>query len=217
MQRVPFKVVICGRWKHCSKIIHRPGVCYSVVLSVVRKMSKAKVNVSVEQHIIIKFLMKEGCKPSEICSRLKRQYGEKTLSNVSVYKWSSEFKKGRETVKNELHVRRPRTSITGENSDRFNALIRENRRITLRELSGILNITDGSVKTIIKQHLQYSKGTLGTREKGSKHQCHFSRITPVHTWLLAAWTPSRNWNGTFYHILHVVRTLLPQTINSLAP
>jgi len=92
MQRVPLQVVICGRWKHCSKIIHRPGVCYSVVLSVLRKMSKAKVHVSVEQRIIIKFLMKEGCKPSEICSRLKTQYGEKTLSNVSVYKWSSAFK-----------------------------------------------------------------------------------------------------------------------------
>jgi len=48
-------------------------------------------NVSVEQRIIIKFLTKEVCKPSEICSRLKRQYGEKTLSNVSVYKWSSAF------------------------------------------------------------------------------------------------------------------------------
>jgi len=46
-------------------------------------MSEAKVHVSVEQRIIIKFLIKEGCKPSEICSRLKRQYGEKT--HVSVY------------------------------------------------------------------------------------------------------------------------------------
>jgi hypothetical protein len=47
----------------------------------------------VEQRIIIKFLTKEGCKPSEICSRLKKQYGEKTLSKASVYKWSSAFKK----------------------------------------------------------------------------------------------------------------------------
>jgi hypothetical protein len=51
----------------------------------------------------------------------------------------------------------PRTSITGEISDRVDAHIREKRRITVRELSGILNISDGSVKTIIKQHLQYSK------------------------------------------------------------
>jgi len=102
------------------------------------------------------------------------------------------FKKGRETVENEPHECRPRTSITGENSGRVNALIRENRRITVHELSGILNTSDGSVKTIIKQHLQYSKGTSGTREKGHKHQCHFSRITPIHMWLLAPWTPSGN-------------------------
>jgi ribosomal protein S25 len=136
------------------KVIHRPGVCYCAVLSVVRKMSEAKVHVSVEERIIVKFLLKEGCKPSEICSRLKRQYGEKTLSNVGVYKWKGAFKKGRETVENKPHERWPRTSITGENSDRVNALIRKNRRITVRELSGRLNISDGSVKIIIKQHLQ---------------------------------------------------------------
>jgi len=93
MQRGTLKVVICGRWKYCSQVIHLPGACYCAVLSVVRKMSEAEVNVSVEQRIIIKFLTMEGCKPSEICSRLKRQYGERTLSNVSVCKWSSAFKK----------------------------------------------------------------------------------------------------------------------------
>jgi len=154
MQRSPLKVVICGRWKHCSKIIHRPGVCCCAVLSVMIEMSEANVHVSVGQRIIIKLLTKEGCKPSEICSRLKRQYGEKTVSNVSVYKWSSAFKKGRETVENERHGRRPRTSISGENNDRVDALIRENRRITVSELSGILNISDGSVKTISKDSHQ---------------------------------------------------------------
>ena len=119
-------------------------------------MNEAKVHVSVEQRIIIKFLTKEGCKLSEICSRLKRQYGEKTLSNVSVYKWSIAYQKGSET-ENEPHEHRPRTSITGVNSDCVNALIRENRQITVRELPGILNISEGSVKTIIKQHFQYSK------------------------------------------------------------
>ena len=147
MQRGPLKVVICGRWKHCSKVIHRLGVCCCAVLLVVRNMSEVKVHVSVEQRIIIKFLTNEGFKPSEICSRLKRQYGEMTLSNVSVYKWSSTFKKGRETVENKPHERRPWTSITGENSDRIDALIRGNRRITICRLSGILNISDGSVKT----------------------------------------------------------------------
>jgi transposase len=152
MQLGPLKIVICGRRQHCSKVIRQPGVCNCAVASVVRKMSEAKVHVSMEQRIVIKFLTKEGCKPSEICSRLKKQYGEKTLSNVSVYKWNSAFKKGRETVENEPHERRPRTSITGEYSDRVDALIREKRRKTVRELSGILNISDGSVKTTKNSH-----------------------------------------------------------------
>ena len=161
MQRGLLKVVICGRWKHCSMVVHRSGVCCSAILSVVRKMSEARVHISVEQRIIIKFLTKEGCKPPEICSRLKRQHDEKTLSNVSVYKWSSAFKKGRKTVENEPHECQPRTSITGENSDHVDALIRENRRITARELSGILNISDGSVTTISKDshQEQEKKGT----------------------------------------------------------
>jgi hypothetical protein len=113
MQRGPLKIVICGRRQYCSKIIRQPGVCCYAVLSVVRKMSEAKVHVSVEQCILIKFLTKEGCKPLEICSVLKKQYGEKTVSNVSVYKWSSAFKKGRETVENEPHERRPRSGYEG--------------------------------------------------------------------------------------------------------
>jgi hypothetical protein len=100
--------------------------------------------------------------------------------------------KGRETVENEPHERQPRTSITGENSDGVDALIQENRLITVREVSGILNIGDGRVKRIIKKTLQYSKETSETRERGRKHQCYFSRITPIHMWLLALWTPYRN-------------------------
>ena len=107
MQCGPLKVVICGRWEHCFKVIHRPGVCYCAVLSVVRKMSESKVHVRVEQRIIIKFLTKAGCKPSAICSRLKKRYGEKTLSNVSAYKWSSIYLSIRNLIawhcKQELH------------------------------------------------------------------------------------------------------------------
>jgi hypothetical protein len=66
------------------------------------------------------------------------------------------LKNGRETVENEPHEHRLRTSITGKNSDHVNALIWENRRITVHKMYGILNITDGSVKTTIKKHLQYS-------------------------------------------------------------
>ena len=55
-------------------------------------------------------------------------------------------------MENEPHERRPRTSITSENSEYVDALIREKRRITVRELSGMLNISDGSVKDSHQGH-----------------------------------------------------------------
>jgi hypothetical protein len=108
MQHGPLKIVICGRRQHCSKVIRQPGVCYYAILSVARKMIEAKLHVSMEQRIVIKFLTKE---PSEICSRFKES-GEKTLSNVGVYKWSSAFKKGRKMAENQPHERRPRSCYT---------------------------------------------------------------------------------------------------------
>jgi hypothetical protein len=64
------------------------------------------------------------------------------------------LKKGRKTVENEPHERQPWTSITGENSDRIDALIRKSRRMTVHELSGMLNVNDGSVTTISKDSHQ---------------------------------------------------------------
>jgi hypothetical protein len=112
----------------------------------------------------------------EICSRFKRQYDEKTLSNVSVYMWSSTFLKGRETVENDPHEHWQKISITGENGDRVNALTLENRRITVHELSGILTISYGSVKTIIK-HVQYLKVCVRTAVHGCKWRNHGCRST----------------------------------------
>jgi len=58
-------------------------------------------------------------------------------------------------VENEPHDRLPRTSVTKLNIDRADALIRENRRITIKELAAMLSISVGSVEDIVKYHLHY--------------------------------------------------------------
>jgi hypothetical protein len=60
-------------------------------------------------------------------------------------------------VENEPHEHQPRTSITGENSDRIDALIQKNRRITVHELSGILNVSNGSVTISKDSHQEQEK------------------------------------------------------------
>ena len=61
-------------------------------------MSKQEVRKSVAQHIIIKFLLKEGTKSAEILRRLCAQFGEETLSKTQVYEWRKKIVAGREAV-----------------------------------------------------------------------------------------------------------------------
>ena len=120
-------------------------------------MSEQEVPSAVSQRIIIKFLTAEGVPPSEICSRIQAQFGEKSLSQARVYSWAKEFREGRDRVENQPHPRRPRTSITSENVTRVEQLILDNRRITVREISEAVGISVGSVEDIVHKELQFSK------------------------------------------------------------
>jgi ABC-type Fe3+-citrate transport system substrate-binding protein len=59
---------------------------------------------SVEQHCIIKFLLKEKVKPAEILPRLNAQYGEEILSCASIYDWYNKFSEGRKEASNLMHA-----------------------------------------------------------------------------------------------------------------
>ncbi|PNF37809.1 hypothetical protein B7P43_G10132, partial [Cryptotermes secundus] len=67
------------------------------------------------------------------------------------------FREGRDCVENEPHDRRPPTSVTKPNIDCVDALICENRRITINELGAMLSTGVGSVEDIVKYHLHYHK------------------------------------------------------------
>jgi len=112
-------------------------------------MSEQKVPQSVEQRIVIKFLIGENVPSTEIHHRLHQQYGEECLSRTRVFEWCKCFREGSERVENEQHDCRPRTSVTEPNIDGADALIRENRLITIKELGAMLSISVGSVEDIV--------------------------------------------------------------------
>ena len=60
-------------------------------------------------------------------------------------------------MENEPRDCQPRTSVTEPNIDHADALIHENRRITIKELGAMLSISVGSVEDIVKYHLHYHK------------------------------------------------------------
>ena len=96
------------------------------------------MSVSVEQRMIIEFLTAEGVQPLEILQRLEKQFGEACLSRSRVFEWCKTFREGRENI-------------------RADVFVRDNRRIIVQELASILNISVGSVETIVKIHLHYRK------------------------------------------------------------
>lgn len=122
-------------------------------------MSERQVPTAVAQRIVIRFLVWEGVKNTEIFLRLRNQFGSECLSRAAVFKWAKAFKDGRETVENEPHDRRPRTSITPDNIRRVEQIILEDRRMNVRDISAELGISIGSVESIIHEHLQYRKVT----------------------------------------------------------
>lgn len=78
-----------------------------VLRLVVLTMSEKSVPVSIEQHIIIKFLIRKSMKSAEIYRRLHAQFWKDTLSWSKVKVSCNVFRQGRECVTNQAHPRRP--------------------------------------------------------------------------------------------------------------
>jgi hypothetical protein len=93
-------------------------------------------------------------KPAEILHRSNAQYGEKTLSHLSVYDWYNKFSKGCKEVSNLLcaHVRP--TAVCNVIISCVEQMILENRRITVH---GITSNSGICVETIIQEHFLFKK------------------------------------------------------------
>ena len=108
-----------------------------------------------EFRAVIKFLTKEGAKAKEIHWRMADVYGGP--KNSTVAKWSAEFKCGRDSLEDDSRPGRPADVISQEMIDRVKRHVLNNRRIEVAELASECAISNGSVYTIIHEHLGMSK------------------------------------------------------------
>jgi len=110
-----------------------------------------------EQRSVIHFLWAEGVPAAQIHLCMCAQYGDKVLSHRIVYEWIEIFENGCTSVTDAEHSGRPATATTTKNEERTLELIRENRRITLEEVAGRLNVSVGSAYSLIHDSLKFSK------------------------------------------------------------
>jgi len=110
-----------------------------------------------EQRSVIRFLQAEGLPGAYIHLRMCAQYGDKDVSRRFVYEWIEMIENGRMILTDVEHSRLPATALTTRNEEGTLELIRENRRLTIEEVAGRLNVSVGSVYSLIHDSLKFSK------------------------------------------------------------
>ena len=84
-------------------------------------------------------------------------YGDSSSKYSTVAKWSAEFKRGRDSLEDDPRPGHPADVISQEMIDRVERLVLNSRRIKVAELASECGISNGSVYTIIHEHLGMSK------------------------------------------------------------
>ena len=93
----------------------------------------------------------------QIHDRLRAVYGDSAQSYSTITRWSNEFRCGRETVEDDLRSGRPSDAVNPSVIAAVEKLIRDDRRIKVLEIARAMQISCGSMETIIHDRLKMSK------------------------------------------------------------
>ena len=108
-----------------------------------------------EQRSVVTFLFSEGMKPIEIHRRMRIQYGDRCMSRTRVYEWTEKFKNGITSVEDSPRPGPTFTAVTEDNIAAVENVIQENRRVTVKEVASLLDISVGSAHHIIHYELKF--------------------------------------------------------------
>ena len=88
---------------------------------------------------------------------LDKHYPNSTPSRQMVEKWIAEFKCGRTSTNDAERSGRPNEAVSPENIQKTHKLVMNDRKLMVHELADIVKISDGSVFTILHEHLGMRK------------------------------------------------------------
>jgi len=66
---------------------------------------------------------------------LQQAYGEDSLSRTQCHEWYQRFKSGRTSIEDDPKSGQPSTSVDYDHVEKVLAVIRQNRRLTVREVA----------------------------------------------------------------------------------
>lgn len=107
----------------------------------------------VEQRCCIKFCQRLGDTQTETIRKVQLAFGNDAMSVTQIKEWFNRFKDGRTSVESDERPGRPSTSRNPQVVEQVRKLIREDRRLTVRELADEVGISHGSADTILLEDL----------------------------------------------------------------
>ena len=106
---------------------------------------------------IIYHNFRRGLSQQECVDERNSLYGDKAPSKITVYRWYSEFNRGRSSVADENREGRPKSVVVQQNIDAVQELLMQDRHVTYREIEASLNISSTSINSILHEHLIVKK------------------------------------------------------------
>ena len=126
-----------------------------------RSRTHSSVRVSemeiVEVRAVIKYLYLKGLTGKAAYEDLVATLGENAPSFTMVKKWFAEFKRGRTSTEDADRSGRPSDVSSSETINKVLNIILTDRRVTIRYVSDVLNISYGSVQSIISEQIGMHK------------------------------------------------------------
>ena len=84
----------------------------------------------------------------------KQAYGEDCWSRTQCYEWYQRFKSGRTSIEDDPKSGRPSSSTGDDHIEKVGSVIRENRRLTIREVAEEVGVCKSSCNTILTEKLK---------------------------------------------------------------
>ena len=91
----------------------------------------------------------------QIFNKLCGIYGPQTISIRTVFRWVKAFKAGE--VEDDTCPGRPKTSVTKANIAAVKIMVKQDARLSVKDIASCTGISEGSVQTILKKSLDLRK------------------------------------------------------------
>lgn len=100
---------------------------------------------------------KSGLSENECFQRLQKAFEEESPSRATVFRWFSEFKRGRQYLNDENREGRPKSAVTSKNIEAVKRMVEEDPRSSYTMIQESIGIGSAAVEKILHAELKMKK------------------------------------------------------------